>query len=245
MASWGLDVEKQFAPTADDKPVPAAEDSAVVDDDTSLDEIIMASLFGDEPVDKQPSPAPAEEKTEPAPSPPKVAAKPSPPSKPRAQANFLYNPKCKPADAPVSRLLQPMGTVDPAKARTTTTIIDAMEARRAEEVGIAAKKKQKVTTKKAVESNSKGKGAGTGEKSRFYRDKDGNMKLRKGKVLTCAGEKRKRGDVLELPNKRAAVEGRDFSRLRAPRAAAPPTSDATGTGFGTAFLLAHGSPFMV
>jgi hypothetical protein len=63
---------------------------------------------------------------------------------------------------------------------------------------------------KAAERGQKGKpaffGAGAGDKpkSRNSLNDDGDVTLRKKAAQTMAGHKRKRGDVLETPNKRSA-----------------------------------------
>jgi hypothetical protein len=44
---------------------------------------------------------------------------------------------------------------------------------------------------------------------RNLRSKDGELKVRKKSSPSSGGGKRKRGDILEQPNKRTAIEGRD------------------------------------
>ncbi|CAO2657208.1 Nn.00g033340.m01.CDS01 [Neocucurbitaria sp. VM-36] len=187
-------------------------------EDASPDEAIMAGLFGEDSFEVQPPPQHTL---------PSIATtmKPSPSSS-RPKPNLLSNPKRKDSSAPISRPQRSMGTIDPTNTKATSTIlIDGITARRAEVIAIEAEKKQTGKKEKGVVYAKKG--AGTVKKSRFFRNGDGDVQLRKGKAaLTSADEKRKRGDALEMPNKRVAVEGRDFAPLRARHAA--PTSDVMG-----------------
>lgn len=109
-----------------------------------------------------------------------------PPRRPRPQA-ALFTPKRKDPKAPISRPQRSMGTIDPTNTKATTTILmDGMEARRAEEKALEAERK--LTGKKQtgevyasdVKAAKKTANGGSVTKSRFYRDKDGDIKLRKG-----------------------------------------------------------------
>ncbi|KAF1841571.1 uncharacterized protein K460DRAFT_434671 [Cucurbitaria berberidis CBS 394.84] len=223
LASWGLSVERHFAPKDDDEPVAAVEKSSVVHE-ASLDEVVIAELFGNNEVEKKPLPLTSNDKaqdtevTDTTPKAPKAQVKPATP-RPRAQASFMFNSKRKDPNASISRPLQSMPAVDRAKA-TTTSMIDSIAARHAEMKSEKAEKKQTGTKKEATKTEVTKKAAGgTKTTRRVYKDSNGNLNIRKGKALSCAaGEKRKRGDVLKLPNKRAAIEGRDFASLRARRA---------------------------
>jgi hypothetical protein len=119
------------------------------------------------------------------------------------------DPKTKRTEKSISR---PVRSMDGRKANPTT-IIDAATALKAELAGLAAEKKQKGKSGNAAFF---AKGAGSKPKSRLGLNRDGDLIIRKASTTTV-GEKRKRGKVLETPNKRSVIEGRDFAPLRTRR----------------------------
>ncbi|KAF2823279.1 hypothetical protein CC86DRAFT_422053 [Ophiobolus disseminans] len=130
------------------------------------------------------------------------------PPKPRPTSSAFMKPK-RPT-GPISRPVRAI-QVDKAKNKTTE-IIDAGVALEAQQRGTAAEKKQK---------NNGGffaKGADNKHNSRMKTNDDGYLIFRKKARETVVGEKRKRGDGLEKPRKRVAVEGRSFAPLRTRRA---------------------------
>ncbi|KAF2032286.1 hypothetical protein EK21DRAFT_110231 [Setomelanomma holmii] len=54
-------------------------------------------------------------------------------------------------------------------------------------------------------------------------NEDGDLIFRRKKAASVAGDKRKHAGIMEQPNKRSAIEGRNFAPLRARRAM--PTGD--------------------
>jgi hypothetical protein len=127
----------------------------------------------------------------------------------RPASSALKKPKRKLPDSAISRPSLTTLQVDPGKSKETN-IISIEAASRAEAVSRAAEKKQ---VSKGRKKSFSAKGATQDPKPRIRMDADGNLKFRK-KSLSVAGEKRKRGDVMEQPNKRSAVEGRNFAPLR-------------------------------
>jgi hypothetical protein len=110
---------------------------------------------------------------------------------------------------------------NPGRA-TKVNIIDNEAALKAEAVAdeifkaeaTPAERAKMPRRQKGNAASSAAKGAGT--KSRFALNSDGEVRWRK-KCESVVGEKRKRVDVLEQPNKRPAVEGRSFAPLRVSR----------------------------
>ena len=92
------------------------------------------------------------------------------------------------------------------QAKKKTVILDMEEAVDAEAMGTVAEAKRTVKRGHGGFVTSKPKG-------RLSADEDGRLKIRKN-ALAVVGKKRKRGDVVEGPNKRSAIEGRAFKPLR-------------------------------
>ncbi|KAH7079187.1 hypothetical protein BKA63DRAFT_563833 [Paraphoma chrysanthemicola] len=132
--------------------------------------------------------------------------------KDRPGCSVMVKPK-RPTTSTILRPQRAMPLVDPSKAQETNNI-DAAETLGPQLIGKVAEKKQNKGKNKAFFS---AKGMDDGRaKPRMRSDKDGELRFRK-KCLSVAGEKRKRGDVMDQPNKRPALEGRSFAPLRARR----------------------------
>jgi len=168
-------------------------------------------LFGDkEAIDTIPSQGPqATEIPEPSPqssrAPSSSLAKPPP--KPLQKSSALMRSTPKRTSGIISRPPRPIGDNKAAK----TTFIDASVALQAEQIGLAAEKKQK---NKGGNAAFFAKGSGSKPNSRLKMNDDGDLIFRKKAAETVVGEKRKRVDVLEGPKKRSAIEGRNFAPLR-------------------------------
>jgi hypothetical protein len=219
LASWGFAVDKHLksngAASKEVAPFEGiTEDDLVADEDRFNIEEVEASSSpntdGNETLLNQASPG--TEFIEPSPKafqPPAAPAfKPAPRGRPAAPS-ALQKPKRNSPNNAISRPSLTTLQVDVNKSKETN-IIGIEEASRAEAVSRAAEKKQ---TSKGRKKSFSAKGATQESKPRIRMDADGNLKFRK-KGLSVAGEKRKRGDVMEQPNKRSAVEGRNFAPLR-------------------------------
>ncbi|KAH7078493.1 hypothetical protein FB567DRAFT_631825 [Paraphoma chrysanthemicola] len=146
-------------------------------------------------------------------------AKPAPVSKSapkdRPGCSVMVKPK-RPTTSTISRPQKAMPLVDPSKAQATN-IIDAAETLLPQGIGKVAEKKQNKGKNKAFIA-AKGMDSGRA-KPRMRRDEDGDLKFRK-KYVSVAGEKRKRVDVMDQPNKRPVIGGRSLAPLRGRRALA-------------------------
>ncbi|KAF1913958.1 hypothetical protein BDU57DRAFT_328387 [Ampelomyces quisqualis] len=201
LASWGVAVKTKFERDSVD-----GHNVAPLDD-TAPKVTAGDELFGDAKLEaaivNKPAPMPA-------------PAKPNRSTRPKSSA--FMKPKPPRKDMGISRA--PQLTQPGFEKATRTNIIEEEVPGLAEETAKRVEKKQ--TGKKG--NNVFSKGANPAPVPRMRKDKNGELQFRKPRsVAVC--EKRKRREVMDAPNKRAAVEGRSFAPPRTRRVAT--LSDAT------------------
>ncbi|KAH6495720.1 hypothetical protein HBI55_102750 [Parastagonospora nodorum] len=135
--------------------------------------------------------------------PPSPTDKPA--RKPARKSSAMVPPKRVGAKTAISRPTKRV-PVSLEQATKKTVILDMEEVVDAQAIGTVAEAKRTVKTGKGGFAKARPKG-------RLSSDYDGLLKIRKN-APTVVGEKRKRGDMTGVPNKRSAIEGRNFKPLR-------------------------------
>jgi hypothetical protein len=125
--------------------------------------------------------------------------------KPARKSDAMVPPKRVGAKIAISRPAKRV-PVSLEQATKKTVILDMEKVVDAQAIGTVAEAKQTVKTGKGGFAKAKLKG-------RLSSEYDGHLKIRKN-APTVVGEKRKREDMTEVPNKRSTIEGRNFKPLK-------------------------------